>query len=84
MATTITDTWGRTITVPEFTDSADIQVALKGLADSLEPYTLDETIVSDIDGKIDGDGTITTITRLTQAAYDALTPVSTTLYVIVG
>ena len=31
-----------------------------------------------------GDGTITQVVKLTQAAYDALTPVSTTLYVIVG
>lgn len=33
---------------------------------------------------INGDGTITTVVKLTQAAYDALTPDATTMYVIVG
>lgn len=32
--------------------------------------------------KVAGDGSITQVVALTQAEYDALTPVSTTLYVI--
>jgi hypothetical protein len=39
---------------------------------------------SEIANKIDGDGSITDIVEVTQAEYDALTPDSTTLYVIVG
>jgi hypothetical protein len=34
--------------------------------------------------KVSQNGTITSIVKVTQAAYDLLTPSSTTLYVIVG
>ena len=33
---------------------------------------------------LEGDGTVQDVISLTQAEYDALTPVATTLYVIVG
>jgi len=40
-------------------------------------------LTTDLAGKV-GSTTVSSIVVLTQAAYDALTPVSTTLYVIVG
>ena len=33
---------------------------------------------------VGGDGTVLRAVKLTQAAYNALTPVATTLYIIVG
>ena len=42
------------------------------------------SLLNTVANKIDGDGTVTDIVEVTQAEYDALTPDSTTLYVIVG
>ena len=44
----------------------------------------DSELSSAVADKIVGDGTITNVIEVTQAAYDALTPDATTLYVIVG
>ncbi len=39
----------------------------------------------DVEAKVGSDGTVSNIVKITQAAYDALSPpVETTLYVIVG
>lgn len=39
-------------------------------------------LVTDLASKISGDGSITQLVALTQAQYDAITPVPTTLYVV--
>lgn len=44
----------------------------------------DAEVASAVASKIDGDGSITDVVEVTQAAYDALTPDANTLYVIVG
>jgi hypothetical protein len=41
-------------------------------------------LTSDLAGKVGGDGSITSIVKVTQAQYNALTPVATTLYIIEG
>lgn len=56
-------------------------LASQSLATDSEVSTAVSTAVAD---KIAGDGTITSVIEVTQAAYDALTPDETTLYVIVG
>jgi len=43
----------------------------------------DSELSSAVADKIASNGTVTNIVELTQAAYDALTPDATTLYVIV-
>jgi hypothetical protein len=47
-----------------------------------ESLATDAELSSAVATKIDGDG-ITDIVALTQAAYDALTPDATTLYVVI-
>jgi hypothetical protein len=62
-------------TIPDYADVLDGPAAFTALADD---------IAAGIETKV-GSSTITTITVLTQAVYDALTPkLSTVLYVIVG
>ena len=56
-------------------------LASQSLATDSEVSAAVSTAVAD---KIAGDGTITNVIEVTQAAYDALTPDATTLYVIVG
>lgn len=58
-------------------DLADLGSDSTGLATDAE-------VTAAVASKIDGDGTITDVVEVTQAAYDALTPDANTLYVIVG
>ena len=66
-------------------DAEDVDAGIVELAlaanNALEAHDIDPAAHA---GVVRSDGTITSVVSLTQAAYDDLTPVSTTLYVIVG
>lgn len=60
--------------------------AFTGILNTATPPSNVQEALDIVDGldPVQSDGTILDIVKLTQAAYDLLTPVSTTLYVIVG
>jgi len=70
-------------TIREYVDEVGNAI-INDAEDSIETTYSSDKVETLLSGKINTDGTITSIIKLTQAEYDALTPVSTTLYIIVG
>jgi len=54
------------------------------LSSAVADKVTDSELSAAVADKIASNGTVTNIVELTQAAYNALTPDATTLYVIVG
>ena len=73
--------------IDELSDASGINVAaFTGILNTATPPGNVQEALDIVDGldPVQSDGTILDIVKLTQAEYDALTPVSTTFYVIVG
>ncbi len=74
-------------TIAATTVQAAVAEVATDAASALTTHDADTTSVHGITNTaqlVAGDGTVLRVVKLTQAAYDGLTPVATTLYVIVG